>query len=178
MGIAGLTPQVVTETIWALARAPAAWVPTHLHVLTTREGARRIELLLLPSEDRLGALAELAAELGLAVLPEPLLHVLHDDAGAPLDDITAAAHNLCAADQICELVQTLTGDGDSALHVSLAGGRKTMGFFAGAAMMLFGRPQDRLSHVLVNGALQAHPQFFFPPARRPRAPRCSPHARG
>lgn len=165
LGIAGLTPQVVTETIWALARAPGAWTPTHLHVLTTREGARRIELLLLPGEDRPGALAELAGALGFAALPAPHIHLLHDTAGAPLEDIASAADNLCAADQICALVQTLATDAEASLHVSLAGGRKTMGFFAGAAMMLFGRPQDRLSHVLVNGALQAHPQFFFPPAR-------------
>jgi hypothetical protein len=44
----------------------------------------------------------------------------------------------------------------------LAGGRKTLGFFAGYALSLFGRPQDRLSHVLVNPPYESHPGFFNP----------------
>jgi CRISPR-associated protein (TIGR02584 family) len=33
--------------------------------------------------------------------------------------------------------------------MSIAGGRKTMGFYAGYALSLYGRAQDRMSHVLV-----------------------------
>jgi hypothetical protein len=49
------------------------------------------------------------------------------------------------------------------LHVSIAGGRKTMGFLAGHALSLFGRPQDRLSHVLVADSFVTRPDFFYPP---------------
>jgi CRISPR-associated protein (TIGR02584 family) len=48
------------------------------------------------------------------------------------------------------------------LHVSIAGGRKSMGFFAGYAFSLFGRTQDRLSHVLVNDPFESFPDFYFP----------------
>ena len=60
------------------------------------------------------------------------------------------------------VVRQLTLDKDSALHASIAGGRKTMGFFLGYALSLFGREQDRLSHVLVSAPYESHPEFFYP----------------
>ncbi|PJA57556.1 MAG: TIGR02584 family CRISPR-associated protein, partial [Rhodocyclales bacterium CG_4_9_14_3_um_filter_68_10] len=44
----GLSPQVVTETLYALTqrRAPA-FVPTEIHLVTTAEGAERARLTLL-----------------------------------------------------------------------------------------------------------------------------------
>jgi hypothetical protein len=49
--------------------------------------------------------------------------------------------------------------------VSLAGGRKTLGYYLGYALSLFGRPQDRLSHVLVSAPFESHPRFFYPTPR-------------
>ncbi len=37
-----------------------------------------------------------------------------------------------------------------------------MGFYAGYALSLYGRPQDRLSHVLVSAPFESHPDFFYP----------------
>lgn len=37
-----------------------------------------------------------------------------------------------------------------------------MGFYAGYALSIFGRPQDKLSHVLVDSAFESHPGFFYP----------------
>lgn len=59
-------------------------------------------------------------------------------------------------------MRILTADPQAALHVSIAGGRKTMGFYLGYALSLYGRPQDRLSHVLVSAPYESHPQFFYP----------------
>lgn len=39
---------------------------------------------------------------------------------------------------------------------------KTMGFALGYAMSLFGRPQDALSHVLVNEPYENVPDFYYP----------------
>jgi hypothetical protein len=53
--------------------------------------------------------------------------------------------------------------------VSLAGGRKTMSFLAGHALSLLGRPQDRLSHVLVDTPFEQIPEalgWFFYPTKR------------
>ena len=82
--------------------------------------------------------------------------------GTPLYDIRSASDNDAAADSITNLVRELTAARETALHVSLAGGRKTMGFYLGYAMSLYGRPQDRLSHVLVSSPFESDPQFFYP----------------
>jgi hypothetical protein len=66
------------------------------------------------------------------------------------------------ADGITEWIRSLTSDPETALHVSIAGGRKTMGFYAGYALSLYGRSQDRLSHVLVSADYESHPQFYYP----------------
>ena len=65
-----------------------------------------------------------------------------------LADIRDERDNAYAADQITKLIAMLTRDSERALHVSIAGGRKTLGFYAGYARSLLGRGQDRLSHVL------------------------------
>jgi CRISPR-associated protein (TIGR02584 family) len=95
------------------------------------------------------------------------VHVLEDSQGRPLEDIRTQADNMAMADAILHRVARFAMDDDCSIHVSLAGGRKSMGFFAGYALSLCGRPQDRLSHVLVSPDLESHPQFFFPP-RVPR----------
>ena len=61
-----------------------------------------------------------------------------------------------------QVAMASTADPDSAVHASIAGGRKTMGFYLGYALSLFGRPQDRLSHVLVSGPFESNPNFFYP----------------
>jgi hypothetical protein len=51
LAVSGLSPQIVTETIYALASNPQApFVPTEVHLITTREGAQRAELSLLSDD--------------------------------------------------------------------------------------------------------------------------------
>lgn len=160
--ITGLSPQVVTETVYALAREGGDALPTEVHVLSTAEGVERARLTLL-SEDP-GWFRRLCRDYGLPPIrfDDDCLHVLADATGAPMQDIRNAADNIAAADGVTEWVRRLTEAADAPLHVSLAGGRKTLGFFAGYALSLFGREQDRLSHVLVQSPFESHPGFFYP----------------
>ena len=168
--VTGLTPQILTETLYALAvlRQPP-FVPTEIHLLTTAEGASRAELTLLDSDQ--GQYHQLCADYGLdsrqIAFDASCLHVIADRQGRALADIRTPEHNEAAADAITDWVRRFTRDADSVVYASIAGGRKTMGFYLGYALSLFGRPQDRLSHVLVTTELEQHPQFFFPP-RKPR----------
>ena len=53
----GLTPQFVTETIYALWRTEPALVPAEVHLVTTQRGAEHARLnLLSPSIDWIGKL--------------------------------------------------------------------------------------------------------------------------
>jgi CRISPR-associated protein (TIGR02584 family) len=160
--ITGLTPQVVTETLYALYREDPAQLPTDIHVLSTDDGIARARLTLL--SDQPGWFRRLCNDYRLPPMrfgPESL-HVLHDAHGQPLSDIRDGTDNTAAADTVTEWIRQMTADAADQVHVSLAGGRKTLGFFAGYALSLFGRPQDRLSHVLVNAPYESHPGFFYP----------------
>lgn len=160
--ITGLTPQVVTETLFALAQGNPAELPTDIHLLSTTEGVERARLLLCSEEP--GWFRRLCRDYGLPPIRfgAGSLHALTDAEGQVLRDIRDGADNTAAADGVTEWVRRLTEDAASQVHVSLAGGRKTLGFFAGYALSLYGRPQDRLSHVLVDPPFESHPGFFYP----------------
>lgn len=163
VAVTGLSPQIVTETLYALAvQQQPAFVPTEVHLITTQEGANRARLSLLSESP--GGFHALRQDYGLPEIefPESHIHVLIDADGKPLDDIRTPEDNRIAADLITSTLRELTADPGSALHVSVAGGRKTMGFFIGYALTLFGRPQDRLSHVLVSPPFESSYQFFYP----------------
>ena len=166
VAVTGLSPQVVTETLYALAVKPTGGarpsVPTEVHLVTTKEGAERARLALLHPES--GWFHQLRAEYDLPAIgfDTSNIHMLRDPAGLPLDDIRTPEDNTAAADAITELVRDFCRDSESAIHVSIAGGRKTMGFYLGYALSLYGRQQDRLSHVLVSEPYESHPHFFYP----------------
>lgn len=160
----GLSPQVVTETVYALA-VEHNWVPTEIRLLATVEGGERARLSLL--EEGRGWLKRLQQEYDLPAIhfdPRQIV-VLQGPNGEGLVDIRSAEENAAAADGINEAVRMATADTDSEVHVSVAGGRKTMGFYLGYALSLYGREQDRLSHVLVEPPFESHPEFFYPSRR-------------
>ncbi len=163
LAVTGLSPQVVTETLYALAvRRDPPFMPTEIVLVTTRKGAEHVRLDLLSQDP--GWFQRLGRDYDLPEITfdDHCIHIIRDAAGRPADDIRTPADNEAAADFIAETVCALTADPDSALHVSIAGGRKTMGYYLGYALSLFGRPQDRLSHVLVTPPFESHPQFFYP----------------
>lgn len=161
--VAGLSPQIVTETVYALTvPGETRSIPTEIHLLTTAEGAERARLTLLSDEP--GWFHRLRRDYGLPDIRFTLdeIHILRAADGRLLDDIRNEADNQAIADTITQVVRDLTADPDSAVHASIAGGRKTMGFYLGYALSLFGRPQDRLSHVLVSSPFESNSNFFYP----------------
>ncbi len=166
LAVVGLSPQVVTETLYALAITQAtAPPPTEVHVVSTLEGAQRVRTSLLhPDGGQFHALLADYPALGRPLFDESRIHLIAGADGVPLADIRSPTDNTAAADTITAVLAELTADENASVHVSIAGGRKTMGFFLGYAFSLFARPQDRLSHVLVSPPFENHPEFFFPPA--------------
>lgn len=159
LAVTGLSPQVVTETLYALYRQPSP-LPTEVHVLSTAEGAERAHLTLLTGR----WFSRLRKDYGLPeiIFNESHIHILKNTEGRILEDIRTLEDNRSAADAISEWIRHFTSDSEAGLHVSIAGGRKTMGFYAGYALSLFGRQQDRLSHVLVSPPYESHPNFYYP----------------
>jgi CRISPR-associated protein (TIGR02584 family) len=165
LAVTGLTPQVVTETLYALAVArKPAFVPTEILLITTAKGEVNARLSLL-SEDS-GWFNRLRQEFALPeiIFNEARIRVIAAG-GNPLADIVTDKDSVAVADFVTEQVRAITADPGASLHVSIAGGRKTMGFYLGYALSLFGRPQDRLSRVLVSPPFESRPDFYYPASR-------------
>lgn len=164
LAVSGLSPQIVTETIYALASEAqhGPFVPTEVHLITTLEGAQKAELSLL--SDDLGWFHRLCKDFHLPgiAFSRQHIHIICDQHARAMNDIRSPDDNRCAADFITAQVRHFTSDPQCALHVSIAGGRKTMGFFLGYALSLYGRSQDRLSHVLVSEPFENSIDFFYP----------------
>ena len=114
LAVTGLSPQIVTETIYALALSPnnnrECWVPTEIYLVTTVEGAERARLMLFEHEG--GRFNRLCEEYGLDRTtiefgPETI-HVVPGADGSPLHDIVDEAGSAAVADLIKEIVRGLT----------------------------------------------------------------------
>ncbi|MFT6906601.1 MAG: CRISPR-associated protein (TIGR02584 family) [Oleiphilaceae bacterium] len=163
VAVSGLSPAILTETLYALAvDQKPAFVPTEIHLISTIEGKQRAENALLKGE--VAAFKSLCKEYDLKgiTFTADHIHVIENKQGQPLNDIRNPDDNECAADFIVSKLKDLTSDEHSAVHVSIAGGRKTMGYYVGYALSLFGRPQDRLSHVLVDEDFETCSTFYYP----------------
>jgi CRISPR-associated protein (TIGR02584 family) len=165
VAVAGLTPQVITETLYYLTqkRDPPVAI-AEIHILTTQPGRQRlITDLLTPHHGRFYTFCtEYGVDPTSIAFDDRRIHMLTDASGDPLDDIRTAADSAAVADQILSFIRRLTDDPTARLHCSLAGGRKTLSALLGFALQLYGRAQDTLLHVLIREDLEGHPEFFYP----------------
>lgn len=154
--VAGHSPAIITETLYAL---PANQKPTEIRIITTASGKDILNKQLLGTNN---IIEQLCKEHGIPVplFDESHIYVISKD-GSELQDIQTEAENEITADFITTKVRELTKEPDCSIHVSIAGGRKTMTYYLGYALSVFGRIQDRMSHVLVEDRY-AIPGFFYP----------------
>lgn len=172
IAVTGLSPAIVTETIWALAHEPVPVMPAEVVFITTAIGARQLADQLftpIPAFGGLTAWQALRQSLGARddqlIATEPRVIVANaPETGTtrPLDDIQSPRENELAAGFILETVRAYVENPDKAVIASIAGGRKTMGALLHAAITLLGRETDRLTHVLVSPPYETLPGFFFP----------------
>lgn len=160
--VSGMSPQIVTETLFALTQtAHPAFIPTEIHLISTTTGASQARLTLLEGPQHFYRLCD-AYGLDSGTFSADHIHVICDSQGRAMADIRTPEENEAMADFISARIHDFTQDTDCALHVSMAGGRKTMGYYAGYALSLFGRHQDRLSHVLVSEGYEGLIEFYYP----------------
>ena len=142
VAVTGQTPQIVTETLYALMverRIPISEV----FIITTRVGAERIRRDLLdPAQGQFFAFCrEYGFDPGSIRFDDG--HILtitrtsrrHRRTGGAtstspgeieLDDIRTVEDNRCLAEQLLGIIRQLTEDPRTVVHGSIAGGRKTM----------------------------------------------------
>jgi CRISPR-associated protein (TIGR02584 family) len=171
LGIIGRTPQIVTETLYKLAvDTKPAFIPTEIHLITTTEGANSARHALLGVTGSEGEFNHFCSDFNMQNIffDKQNIHVITGSNGLFIDDSQSSEHNRITADFITDKVREFTKDNNTSLHLSLAGGRKTMSYYAGYALSLYGRMQDRLSHVLVAKPFQENEDFFYPPPKPKR----------
>lgn len=167
--VTGMTPQIITETVWALACDPnndKPWVPDEIHVLSTEDGLNQIRSRLFSEKEgyKFAKFKQDFPQLAKVAFDNSAqyLHNIYDAQGVNLKDLKTPSDNELAADLICQKIREFTECDDVSLHVSIAGGRKTMGFYAGYALSLYGRAGDSMSHVLVDERYESARDFFYP----------------
>jgi CRISPR-associated protein (TIGR02584 family) len=164
----GLSPAVLTNTVWALAHEEDPVIPDEVVAITTITGNKCIREQLLQSDAWWHMHALLAAE-GLAVKGKlsfgasDTIKVI-GDGKKDYDDIATPEQNDEAADFILRTIRQYTEDPGTRVIVSIAGGRKSMSALLMSCMTLLGREQDRVCHVLVNEPYEKrmNPPFLFP----------------
>lgn len=161
--IAGATPQVITETIYALAMMTPPVHPDEIYIITTKTGEKMIEDALIKSD----VMKNLTEEYNLPSfsLKETSFVLPVDSSGNPLNDIRNESENEAIGNLITSFIKEKSSNMATRLHCSIAGGRKTMSFYLGSAMQLFGRQWDKLYHVLVTPEFESNPEFFYKPKK-------------
>jgi CRISPR-associated protein (TIGR02584 family) len=160
----GLSPQVVTETLHALWSGEG-WLPDRLVLMATPRAAEIARAVLLDEET--GAIAGWGREWGVAAAADLArtadLVLVETDTG----DLDADQGVIGLAETAWRVIGGLAADPATELHVSIAGGRKPAAALMGILMAVLGRPQDRMSHVLVLPDAAASAGLFYP-SMRPR----------
>jgi len=155
----GLSPQVVTETLFAARKLPGEWNFDRIVAVTTANGKRTLEDSLSGEK---GQLKKLTDDYMLPPVKLEIKVILSEE-GEPIEDIHTSAQTELMANQICRIVERLAQTTEGRILASIAGGRKNMGVYLAFAMQLFARPNDIITHVIISPQFEGNPQFFYPP---------------
>lgn len=166
----GVSPAVLTETVWAMAHEGPDRIPSRVVVLTTVAGRARIEEDLFARggwqqlEDHLRAeeLLPRGQPIRFGRTSEAIRLIPSPDGRSDVEDIHSTEECAVMAEFFSETLRSFTENADTRLTVSIAGGRKTMGALLHASMTLLGRAGDRMTHVLVSEPWERLPGFLFP----------------
>ncbi|MCX7983018.1 MAG: CRISPR-associated ring nuclease Csm6 [Syntrophales bacterium] len=161
LALSGLSPQVITETLYAIYQ-DGRHVDA-VHVITTRRGKEKINAHLLAPKD--GWYHRFIREYGIDGIDfsHENVHTVRDSYGNEYDDIEDEEANEALLKLCLDVTFQLTKNPDHAVFFSIAGGRKTMSACLMVAAQCYGRPQDRIYHVLVSSEYESNPNFFYPP---------------
>lgn len=159
IAVTGASPQVLTETLFALNHQGKT-MPDEVFVITTANSKLTLEEGLFQD----GHWNKLIEDYQLSDIKfsSENIWLISDEEGNVLDDAKAETDQVVMADFITRKVEELTRNDDVAIHASIAGGRKTMAFYMGYAVSLYGREQDVLSHVFVDDDFEFVSEFYYP----------------
>ena len=160
LAVCGLSPQIFTETLYALYRE--GQFPKRSILLTTRQGASLIHEKLLGKS---GQIAAFLQDYNFLSDTQPLSakDILVPQCGDhPVEDITSMEESEAFQELAMHQAWELTQDASCRVDFSIAGGRKTMSASLALAAQCYAREYDRMFHVLTAPYCEADPNFFYP----------------
>ncbi len=178
IAVSGMSPAIITETLWALAQESPAVVPDDVVIITTTKGQADIKRDLFSDSEAWGKCSvwetlrqailkrvkptsshkhKLQISVRVIDLPDESTGIRHlaEDLRTKEDNDEAASFILRTLAEYCDAE-------DNHVIASIAGGRKTMGALLYAGMTLIGKETDRVTHVLVSEPFESCRGFFYP----------------
>lgn len=177
VAVSGMSPAIITETLWKLADESPPVVPDDVVVITTIKGELDIDQQLLkPSKEwknksvwthlrkDIFTKARLPKDCPKLQLSVRVIELPDAKSGVKTKahDLRSEQENAEAADFILQTLSPLTEATDHHVIASIAGGRKTMGALLYASMSLVAKETDRVTHVLVSDPFDTTRGFFYP----------------
>ena len=158
----GNSPQVITETVYCLARqVNPPLLPAQVEAVTTAAGENATRALLegeggridfrtgRPYPDAEDRWTPFCCDMLGLDAPVPITYHVPRVHGRPLEDVLSILDDEQFGDTCYRVVADLTGKGQPPVIGSIAGGRKTMSAHLMTAFSVYARPEDRLCHVLL-----------------------------
>ncbi len=173
--IVGMSPAILTETIWALATKEDPIIVDEVYTLTTLSGKNKLEEVMLKKapkakknqweifKDKLSK--KIKVDLSDKMfLTESILFkgLILDKNKNPIEDIKTNEDNMQVADFFMEYIFPKAHDKDCRIIASVAGGRKTLGILLHSVMGLLARNDDKIYHILVSEPCERVDGFLYP----------------
>lgn len=172
--VLGLTPAVLTETLWALAAEGPDSVPDRIILCTTSKGHRTLGQSLFSHNQWESFKEAMAREIGLDLTGKLRFGPTGDSIriipthqkDRELQDILTTEDNQAVGDFFLEHLRSFTESPNTQIIASIAGGRKSMGALLLTVMSLIGRETDRVCHVLVEDPWDRVEGVLYPQSGR------------
>jgi CRISPR-associated protein (TIGR02584 family) len=152
--VSGLTPQIVTETLFCLTVKDQIEID-EIYVLTTKRGR---DVILGKDKHPITPKTPLKDEINKLCkqyrIKKPLFEendkhiIVAKEESIELSDIRSDKDNILFPNKICEFLRSITSNPENTLYCSITGGRKSMSVHLANALAIFARENDRLLHVL------------------------------
>jgi len=153
----GRTPQVLCETVWAMANQKEPIVPDEIVAVSMGNFAAEARESIFGSGDGWSLLLSNLCKSGITVLGKLAFSeiTIAADSQGVIDDLRSVEDNARCANYLFKLVRKYT-DGSRSVRVmfSLSGGRKSLSAIATSTMSLLARPEDMLIHLIADSKFE------------------------
>ena len=170
VAVSGLTPQVISETLYCLSVQKKIKID-EIYVITTTEGKKNTEEYYFMNrktnkkEGPYSLKEEIEKMCGQHKINVPVFStkgnvIVASEENIKMHDVRTDKDNILFPNVITKILKKLTSDDRSILYCSLSGGRKTMSAYMGFALSIYAREGDKLFHVLASDDFEKTGRFY------------------